>query len=150
MLSTQMRLPHENIPSEKLLIASIFLCLARKSKVTSGEPSLIMKCTVMRLLNTTVHVESRRRFCNDRKTSATPYSPEWVATRMCSIYFVFGGAAWRARFVSNEFVYSVPYPGAHLDLRSTFHRFFERASHVQLLCSDAAAERLDNISVGRF
>lgn len=82
-----------NIPSEKLLIASIFLCCARYANVTSGDPSLTIKWTVIRLLNTTVHVESRSRCCNDRNTSATPCSPEWVAIKICSMYLVFGGAA---------------------------------------------------------
>lgn len=130
MLSLYVRLLHENLPSEKLLIASIFLCLDRKSSVTSGEPSLIMKWTVIKLLNTTVHVESLKRFCSDRKTSATPYSPEWVATRMCSMYFVFGGAACTEGFISNQSPYSILYPGPHLNLRRTFHRFLERASHL--------------------
>jgi len=40
-----------------------------------------------------VHDESRRRFCNARKTSATPASPWCVAIKMCSIYLDFGGAA---------------------------------------------------------
>lgn len=41
---------------------------------------------MIKLLNTTVHVESRRRFCKARKISATPASPECVAIRMCSMY----------------------------------------------------------------
>ena len=73
-------------PSEKVLIASIFRCLERYANVTSVDPSLIIKCTVIKLLNTTVHVESLSLFCNARKTSATPASPEWVAIRICSIY----------------------------------------------------------------
>ena len=103
------------VPSEKLLIASIFLCLERYANVASGDPSLIIRCTVIKLLNTTVHVESRSRFCSARNTSATPASPECVAIRICSMYlckekcqievriilgmlrgsyFVFGGAAY--------------------------------------------------------
>jgi hypothetical protein len=98
-----------------LLIASIFRCFARYDNVTSGEPSLIIIWTVIRLLNTTVHVESRRRFCKTLNTSATPCSPECVAIKMCSMYlcnnmgqltdrgrglvggpyFDLGGAAWR-------------------------------------------------------
>ena len=54
-----------------------------------------MRCTVIRLLKTTVHVESRNRNWSARKTSPTPASPACVATRICSIYFVFGGAAYR-------------------------------------------------------
>lgn len=81
------------IPSVKLLVANIFLWWARNSKVTSGDPSRIIRWTVMRDLKTTVHVESRSRFWSARKTSATPCSPECVATRMCSIYFDFGGAS---------------------------------------------------------
>ena len=45
-------------------------------------------------LKTIVHVESLRRFCKARKTSATPASPAWVATRMCSTYLAFGGASY--------------------------------------------------------
>jgi hypothetical protein len=75
-----------NIPSEKLLIASIFRCLERYANVASGDPSLIIRWTVIKLLNTTVHVESRSRFCNARNTSATPCSPECVAIRICSMY----------------------------------------------------------------
>jgi hypothetical protein len=68
--------PWDHIPSEKLLMASIFRCLERYDNVTSGDPSLIIRWTVIKLLNTTVHVESRSRFCNARNTSATPCSPE--------------------------------------------------------------------------
>jgi len=71
----------------------MFRCLARYANVTSGEPSRIMRCTVIRLLKTTVHVASRRRYCSALNTSPTPASPECVATRMCSMYFVLGGAA---------------------------------------------------------
>jgi hypothetical protein len=67
-------------------MASMFLCLAKYASVTSDDPSLIMRCTVIKLLNTTVHVESRNRFCKARKTSATPASPECVAIRICSMY----------------------------------------------------------------
>lgn len=101
MLGVGQKLLHEDIPSEKLLMASMFLCDARNANVTSGEPSRIIKCTVMRLLKTTVHVESRRRFCSDRKTSATPCSPECVAMRICSMYFVFGGAGWYGYQISD-------------------------------------------------
>lgn len=73
-------------PSVKLLIASMFLWRARYANVASGDPSLIIKWTVIKLLNTTVHVESRSRFCNARNTSATPASPEWVAIKICSMY----------------------------------------------------------------
>lgn len=74
------------LPSEKLLMASIFLCLDRYARVTSGDPSLIIRWTVTKLLNTTVHVESRNRFCKARNTSPTPASPECVAIRICSMY----------------------------------------------------------------
>jgi hypothetical protein len=138
----------QNVPSEKLLIASIFLCLARKSNVTSLEPSLIIRCTVMRLLNTTVHVESRRRFCNDRNTSATPYSPEWVAIRICSMYFVFGGAAWKKRYVSKQCEHCRACPRLYLDLRSTFNRFLERASHVELCSVPLQPDGLPSVPMG--
>ena len=45
-------------------------------------------------LKTIVHVESRSLCCNVRKTSATPASPAWVATRICSTYFDFGAASY--------------------------------------------------------
>lgn len=48
-------------------------------------------------LNTMVHVESLRRSLSVRKTSATPASPERVATRMCSTYLDLGGAAYDNR-----------------------------------------------------
>lgn len=80
-----------------MLIASIFLCFARYASVTSGDPSLIIRWTVIKLLKTTVHVESLSRCCRARKTSPTPASPACVATRMCSMYFVFGGAACSRR-----------------------------------------------------
>lgn len=66
----------EHVPSVKLLIASILRCRARNCNVTSGDPSRIMRWTVMRPLKTTVHVESRKRYCSVRKTSAMPASPE--------------------------------------------------------------------------
>lgn len=44
-------------------------------------------------LKTIVHVESLRRFCRVRNISATPASPAWVATRMCSTYLALGGAS---------------------------------------------------------
>ena len=66
---------------------------AKYFKVTLGSPSLIMRWTMMSALNTIVHVESRSRFCNARKISATPASPACVATRMCSTYLALGGAS---------------------------------------------------------
>jgi hypothetical protein len=79
-------------PSVKLPTNKELRLLAKKARVTSGEPSRIMRWTVMRPLNTIVHVESRSRYCSARMTSPTPASPECVATRMCSMYLVFGGA----------------------------------------------------------
>ena len=78
-----------------MLTASMFLCFAKYANVTSGEPSLIIRWTVIKLLKTTVHVESLKRCCRALKTSPTPASPAWVAMRMCSMYLVFGGAACR-------------------------------------------------------
>src|ERR1700760_3878058 len=66
---------------------------ARYFKVISSWPSRSMRCTTMRALNTMVHVESRNRFCNARKTSATPASPECVAIRICSMYLDLGAAS---------------------------------------------------------
>lgn len=85
-----------NSPSVKEPIASWLRCFARYANVASGDPSLIIKWIVIKLLSTTVHVESRNRNCNARKTSPTPASPACVATRICSIYLVFGGAACSA------------------------------------------------------
>ena len=48
---------------------------------------------MMSALKTIVHVESLRRFCRVRNISATPASPAWVATRMCSTYLALGGAS---------------------------------------------------------
>lgn len=84
----------KNVPSVNELIASFLVGFcARYFRVTSGSPSRIMRCTMIRLLKTIVHVESRRRLVRARKISATPASPAWVATRMCSTYFDFGAAS---------------------------------------------------------
>ena len=82
-----------DVPSEKLLMASFEGDSATYFSVTLGSPSRIMRCTMMSDLKTIVHVESRRRFCRARKISATPASPVWVATRMCSTYLALGGAS---------------------------------------------------------
>ena len=67
---------HGNIPSVKLLMASFRAGLFDKYlNVTLGSPSLIMKCTIISDLNTIVQVESLKRFCSTRNTSATPCSP---------------------------------------------------------------------------
>ncbi len=85
-------------PSEKLLMASFRgPPSARYPSVTSGSPSRIIKCTIMRDLNTMVHVESRKRFWRARKTSPTAASPACVATRMCSTYLDFGAASYKYR-----------------------------------------------------
>src|SRR5262249_35587563 len=91
-----------------------------------------IRCTVMRLLKTTVHVESRRRSCRARKTSPTPASPAWVATRMCSIYFVLGGAFCQAGLLaaaSNP--PSAFFDSTDLDLGGALDGLFERARHLQ-------------------
>lgn len=85
----------EHVPSVNELIASFLVGLSAKYfKVTSGSPSRIIRCTMIKLLKTMVHVESRRRFVRARKISATPASPAWVATRMCSTYLDFGAASY--------------------------------------------------------
>lgn len=89
-----------DVPSEKLLIASLEGESARYFSVTLGSPSLIIRWTIIRALNTIVHVESLRRFCNARKISATPASPACVATNICSTYLAFGGASWQ-RMISS-------------------------------------------------
>ena len=83
-----------DVPSEKLLIASFDGESATYLSVTFGSPSLIIKCTMIRALNTIVHVESLKRFCRVRNISATPASPAWVATRICSTYLALGGASY--------------------------------------------------------
>jgi hypothetical protein len=93
-----------NIPSVNELIAS-FRCgfCARYLRVTSGSPSRIMRCTMIKLLKTMVHVESRNRFVRARKISATPASPAWVATRICSTYFDFGAASYTWVLAGNSY-----------------------------------------------
>lgn len=81
------------VPSEKLLIATFDGDSDRNLNVTFGAPSLIIRCTMMSPLKTIVHVESRSRCVNVRKTSATPASPACVATRRCSTYFDLGAAS---------------------------------------------------------
>lgn len=132
-------------PSEKTLTASMFLCLPRYASVTSGEPSLIIRCTVIKLLKTTVHVESRSRCCNALNTSPTPASPACVATRICSMYFVLGGAAYERGEVGSRSVtcFSLAAPSdwgqrgrcrrrnrqTHLYLGRAFHGLLKRARH---------------------
>src|SRR5204863_6675773 len=81
------------IPSVKLLIASRFGDSAMYLRVRSGCPSLIIRWTMIRALKTMVQVESRKRSCRVRKTSATPASPPCVADRIASTYFDLGAAS---------------------------------------------------------
>ena len=81
------------VPSEKLLMATLVGDSDRNLSVTFGSPSLIIRCTIISPLKTIVHVESRNRCVRVRKTSATPASPAWVATRRCSTYFDLGAAS---------------------------------------------------------
>ncbi len=119
-----------DVPSEKLLIASFEGESARYLSVTFGSPSRIMRCTMISDLKTIVHVESRNRFCKARKISATPASPAWVATRICSTYLAFGGAScgrsfqvsWRSRLPMGSSSCS----DSCLDFRPTLHRLLER------------------------
>lgn len=83
-----------DVPSEKLLIASFDGESATYLSVTFGSPSLIIKCTMISALNTIVHVESLKRFCRVRNIPATPASPAWVATSICSTYLALGGASY--------------------------------------------------------
>lgn len=77
----------------------------------------------MRPLKTMVHVESRSRLVMVRKTSATPASPAFVATRMCSTYFDLGGASW----IETQSMRIVDVTkSAYLDLRATLYRLLER------------------------
>ncbi len=94
-----------DVPSEKLLIASLDGESATYIKVTFGSPSLIIRCTMMSALKTIVHVESRNRFCSARKISATPASPVEVATRMCSTYLALGGASYPQIVSSDNITY---------------------------------------------
>lgn len=89
-----------HVPSVKWFMASVRRGFLDKNlSVTSGSPSRIIKCTMIKLLYTIVQVESRRRFVRARKISPTPASPAWVATRICSTYFDLGAASchsiWR-------------------------------------------------------
>lgn len=63
------------LPSVKELIASLCSEPAKYRRVTSGAPSLIIRCTINKDLNTIVQVESRSRSWRVRKISATPVSP---------------------------------------------------------------------------
>lgn len=126
--------------------------------MASGEPSRIIRWMVIRLLKTTVHVESRNRNCSARKTSPTPASPACVATRMCSIYFVFGGAAYIRRCQKHYAYHSSStqfLPGVFpmlrhtdLDLGRSLDRFLKRARHSCFATSYSPNARL--LSMGRF
>ena len=123
-----------NVPSVNELIASFLVGFcARYFSVTSGSPSRIMRCTMIRLLNTIVHVESRNRLVRARKISATPASPAWVATRICSTYLDFGAAscmyALARRNGQRSRCASSPKPAQYLDLRPTLHALLEGARH---------------------
>jgi hypothetical protein len=98
--STKSETTYGNVPSVKELMASFrWGFCARYFKVTSGSPSRIMRCTIIMLLKTMVHVESRNRFVRARKISATPASPACVATSMCSTYLDFGAASYMYQLV---------------------------------------------------
>lgn len=110
---------------------------ARYFKVTSGSPSRIIRCTMIKLLKTMVHVESRKRFVRARKISATPASPAWVATRMCSTYFDLGAASCR-RVSGSQWTTAVGERGRqrqraagrrYLDLRPALDALLEGAGH---------------------
>lgn len=92
---------------------------ARYFKVTSGSPSRIIRCTMIRLLNTMVQVESRNRFVRARKISATPASPAWVATRMCSTYLDFGAASYGNALACRNGQSRAESPPARRELHST-------------------------------
>ena len=81
------------LPSENPLIASFLGFSAIYCRVASNCPSLTIICMTMRALKTIVHVESRSRSWIVRNISATPASPVWVATRMCSMYLDLGAAS---------------------------------------------------------
>ena len=83
-----------DIPAEKLLMASFEGDSVRYLKVMFGSPSRIMRCVMIKALNTIVHVESRNRCVIVLKISATPASPALVACRMCSTYLDFGAASY--------------------------------------------------------
>jgi len=73
-------------------MANLFGASAIYLKVASGCPSLTIRCTTISDLKTIVHVESLKRICKVRKTSATPESPPFVADRIGSMYFDLGAA----------------------------------------------------------
>jgi hypothetical protein len=144
-----------NIPSVKELIASFrWGFCARYLRVTSGSPSLIIRCTIIKLLKTIVHVESRSRFVRARKISATPASPAWVATNICSTYFDFGAASYTWVLAGNTYgplrsamlvSTTKGRAHAHLDLGAALDALFEGAGHVSLcesLSRNALAEGL--------
>lgn len=144
-----------DVPSVNELIAN-FRCgfCARYLSVTSGSPSLIMRCTIIKLLKTMVHVESRSRFVRALKISATPASPAWVATSICSTYLDFGAASYTWVLAGNSYgpLRSVmrmrttegraqPY----LDLGAALDALLEGACHISLyesLSRNALAEGL--------
>lgn len=80
------------MPSVKLLMASLLGESAMYLSVASGRPSLIIRWTTISDLNTIVHVESLKRSCRVRNTSATPDSPPFVADRIGSMYLDLGAA----------------------------------------------------------
>lgn len=104
------------IPSEKLLIAILDGASPKDFNVTFGSPSLIIRCTIMSALNTIVHVESRNLCCRVLNTSATPASPAWVATSMCSTYLDLGAASY-----TNGQKGTVKLEHAYFNLCSTLH-----------------------------
>jgi len=96
--------------------------------VTLGSPSLIIRCVTIRALKTIVHVESRSLCCSVRNISATPASPAWVATRMCSMYFDFGAASCQIELAyATDFLKTLEL--SDLLLGPALHGFFERSGH---------------------
>jgi hypothetical protein len=97
--------------------------------VTSGSPSRIIRCTMIRLLKAMVQVESRRRAVRARKISATPASPACVATRMCSTYLDLGAASYTRISPGSAMIQAQESDRTHLDLGPALDRLLERARH---------------------
>ena len=122
---------------------------ARYLSVTSGSPSRIMRCTIIKLLKTMVHVESRRRLVRARKISATPASPACVATRICSTYLDFGAASCAYELVNRSV--RAKLSAAYLYFRRALDTLLERARHAcglaQLLVIKCCGRRCRRIAM---
>ena len=102
----------------------------------------------MRALNTIVQAESRSRCWRVRKTSATPASPECVATRIVSTYLDLGAASYanidvRMRPISR---FLIP---AYLQLCGPFDRLLEVGHDIKGSRSAPALPESEGMVGGR-